>query len=481
MKKPELVFVPLPGIGHLVSAVEFAKALLNHDERFSVTILRFNYPFQLTLDSNTLHSLSSSHAQIQFLEVPEPRHPPPLELLSKSREAFHSLYIESNKPEVKEVIVNHVSTRPVKLAGVVLDMFCSSMDDVAKELQVPSYVFFASGAGFLGFMLYLHTRHEKGGTVFENSDPDSDIASYTNSVPAKVLPNLAFSKEGGYISFVKHSQRFKKTNGIIVNTVLELESHAVGSLLDGVTPPVYTVGPVIDLEGKSQLRSSENQRDKIMTWLDNQPPRSVVFLCFGSYGTFSGPQLREIAIGLEKSGQRFLWSVRKTPSKNEYGVPSTEFENFGDSFPEGFLERTKELGLICAWAPQVEVLAHKAIGGFVSHCGWNSILESLWFGVPIVTWPLYAEQQLNAFQMVGDMGLALELRLDSRKDGGEIVMGGEIEKAVRSVVDGDCDIRRRVEEMSGICKRAVEDGGSSCESFRSLIDAMLANISLDDS
>ena len=86
-----------------------------------------------------------------------------------------------------------------------------------------------------------------------------------------------------------------------------------------------------------------------------------------------------------------------------------EYTNYEEFLPRDFSKRTKGIGMLCGWAPQAEVLGHKAIGGFVSHCGWNSILESLWFGVPIVTWPIYAEQQINAFQMARDLGLGVEL------------------------------------------------------------------------
>jgi hypothetical protein len=194
----------------------------------------------------------------------------------------------------------------------------------------------------------------------------------------------------------------------------------------------------------------------------------VVFLCFGSGGSFSPAQVKEIATGLEQSEHKFLWSLRLSPPNNE--VPVIELCTNDDVFPEGFLERIRGRGMICGWAPQVEVLAHKAIGGFVSHCGWNSILESLWYGVPIVTWPLYAEQQLNAFRMVKELGLAVEMRLDSRSDNGDLVTADEIARAVRCVMDGDSEIRKKVKEMAEISRKSLMDGGSSFISIGQFID-----------
>ncbi|PON98239.1 UDP-glucuronosyl/UDP-glucosyltransferase [Trema orientale] len=478
MEKAELVFIPAPARGHLVSMVELANELLSRDNRFSVTVLVINSPWELT--SPPLPA--NSEARIQFLEVPKPLQLPPLELLHESVENYITSYIASHKSQVKDIIVNRFSTTMTKssfrLSGLVVDMFCTAMNDVAAELGVPSYLFFASGAGFLGFALYLHSRRELGGAEFEESDPESDIPSYANPVPAKALPSFAFNKRGGFASFASHGGEFRRTKGIIVNTVLELESHAVGSLSDGVTPPVYTVGPLLDLKGKTdQQRCDQAQRGKIMTWLDGQPPKSVVFLCFGSNGTFGAPQLREIATGLERSGQRFLWSVRRAPPQGKF-VPE-DYADTDDFLPRGFSARTRGKGMLCGWAPQVEVLAHEAIVGFVSHCGWNSILESVWFGVPIATWPMYAEQQINAFQMVRDLELAVELRLDYRRDGGDhLVTAEEIERAVGCVMEGGDGgkVRKRVEEMSEKCRRAVVKGGSSFESFGRFIEAVLANL-----
>lgn len=473
MKRTNLVFIPLPGVGHLVSTIEFTKQLLRRDDRFYITVLVIQSPLELSQDPNTPPtSLPPPHPHIQFINVPT-ENPPPLELFLKSVEKYFTVYIDNHKPSVKEIILNHVLANSLPLAGLFVDMFSTSMVDVAQELGVPSYVFFTSGAGFLGFLLYLQTRFDGGGFEFELSDTESDIPSYANPVPSRVLPSFAFNKEGGYVSLMNHARNMRKSKGIIVNTVYELESHAVSSLLkDGATPPVYPVGPLIDHKGENHFQIDQTKRDKIMKWLDDQPVKSVIFLCFGSFGTFGVPQLREIAIGLEQSGVRFLWSIRQADKIFETPRECTNPEEF---LPQGFLDRTKELGMICGWAPQAEVLAHRAVGGFVSHCGWNSLLESLWYDVPVVTWPLYAEQQINAFQIVKDLGLGVELRLDYRRDGGDndVVMGDEIEKAVRFVMDGDAQVRKRVHEASEKCRKAVLEGGSSFDSIGSLIKELL--------
>ncbi|THF99169.1 hypothetical protein TEA_010620 [Camellia sinensis var. sinensis] len=384
----------------------------------------------------------------------------------------------------QNAIVNHVlssSPATTRLAGLVVDFFCTPMIDIANEFTAPTYLFFTSGAAFLGLKLQLPFRHSLIGTEFTVSDPKSvtHFPSYANPVPTSVLPGFLFNKHGGYTCVLNHARRLRETKGIIVNTFEELESCAVKSLLDSPeSPPVYAVGPLLDLAGKVR---SGSDRDVIVKWLDEQPLSSVVFLCFGSLGYFRQPQLAEIAAALERSGHRFLWSIRRPPPQGEFEMPTDRGGDYEGLLPEGFLKRTENRGMVCGWAPQTTVLGHAAVGGFVSHCGWNSILESLWVGVPIVTWPMYAEQQMNAFEMVVDLNLAVELRLDYRNELGgsggrvELVAAEEIERAVRCVMDGENLVRKRVREMREKSREAVVEGGSSFGSLKRLVDDMLGN------
>ena len=374
--------------------------------------------------------------------------------------------MESLIPHVKETVQNILSSYPNSdskpFAALVIDFLCASMIDVGKELSIPSYLYMTTNAGFLGLMLSLQNRQIDD--VFNDSDPDLLIPGISNLVPSRVLPDAVLSKDGGYVSCYRLAQRFKDAKGIIINTFSELEQYAINALSDNQTPPIYAVGPLIHFKGQPNPNLDQAQHDKILKWLDEQPPSSVVFLCFGSRGSFGPSQTREIALALQRSGVRFLWAMRSPPTK----------VNDESALPEGFLEWMEGRGMLCEWAPQVEVLAHKAIGGFVSHCGWNSTLESLWFGVPILTWPLYAEQQLNAFRMVKEFGLSVELKLDYRT-GSDVVMADEIEKGLKHLMDRDNVVHKKVQEMKEMARKAVVSGGSSFISVGELIDNMVGS------
>lgn len=197
-------------------------------------------------------------------------------------------------------------------------------------------------------------------------------------------------------------------------------------------------------------------------------------------GSIEKDQVEEIGRALEQSGVRFIWSLRRPSPGGAFEV-AIDYTNFEDILPEGFLNRTVDVGKVIGWAPQVEILAHPATGGFVSHCGWNSTLESLWHGVPMATWPLYAEQQFNAFELVVELELAVEITIDYRnefkeQDKPKIVSAEEIERGIRKLMDdNNNEIRKKVKTKSEECRKSVVEGGSSFISLQKFIDDVLTN------
>jgi hypothetical protein len=344
------------------------------------------------------------------------------------------------------------------------------MIDVANEFGVPSYIFLTSGAASLGLQFYVQALHDEqkvDPTEFKGSDAELVMPCLANPLPAKVLPFFMLDKEWLPL-FVGLARRFRESKGIIINTFEELESHAIDSFskAKGNTPPVYPVGPILNLNRDDDCDEESDKYKDIKQWLDEQPLSSVVYLCFGSMGSFGADQVKEIACGLEQSGHRFLWSLRKPPPKGEMELHPSDYTDPRDVLPEGFLDRTTNIGKIIGWAPQTDILAHPSVGGFVSHCGWNSVLESIWFGVPIATWPLHAEQQLNAFMLIVELGLGVEIKMDYRRefnwDGSEnVISAGEIERGVRCLMELCDEKREKLKEMSGKSRKALENGGSS--------------------
>ncbi|KAG7620556.1 UDP-glucuronosyl/UDP-glucosyltransferase [Arabidopsis suecica] len=446
--KIELVFIPLPGIGHLRPTVKLAKQLIGSD------------------DHDRLH-----YESISVAKQPPTSDPDPLPA---------QVYIEKQKTKVRDAVAARIVDPTRKLAGFVVDMFCSSMIDVANEFGVPCYMVYTSNATFLGTMLHVQQMYDQKKydvSELENSVTELEFPSLTRPYPVKCLPHILTSKEWLPLSLAQ-ARRFRKTKGILVNTVAELEPHALKmfNINGDDLPRVYPVGPVLHLENGND---DDEKQSEILRWLDEQPSKSVVFLCFGSLGGFTEEQTRETAVALDRSGQRFRWCLRHASPNIKTDRPR-DYTNLEEVLPEGFLERTLDRGKVIGWAPQVAVLEKPAIGGFVTHCGWNSILESLWFGVQMVTWPLYAEQKVNAFEMVEELGLAVEIRKYLKGDlfAGEMetVTAEDIERAIRRVMEQDSDVRNNVKEMAEKCHLALMDGGSSKAALEKFIQDVIENM-----
>jgi hypothetical protein len=473
---PALVLLPEWGSGHLMPMLESCKRMLLHGggRAFSITLLVMRPPTAEATSEVEEHVRreAASGLDIRFHRLPAVT--PPKD--AAGVEEFIARYVDLHAPHVRDAVVG--MARPV--AALVLDMFAAPMVDVARGLGVPSYVFVSSTGAMLALMLQL--------PVLRETEGDVQVPGLPPLPPDAVPCPVVYRNSPNYTWFVRLGQRFADATGIIANTADELEPGPLAAVAEGrcvpgrPTPPVYPIGPVLSLRNKDV---SSEPAHECVAWLDAQPAASVVFLCFGSMGWFDPPQVPEITAALERCGHRFLWVLRGPPattsSSDAAGAPDGSAHptdaDLDALLPDGFLERTKDMGLVWpTWAPQKDILAHPAVGGFVTHGGWNSVLESLWHGVPMAPWPLYAEQHLNAFELVECMGVAVPMRVDRARD--NFVEAAELERAVRSLMGGGGEeeegrkAREKAAEMKAVCRKAVEMGGSSYAALQRLSAAL---------
>ncbi|KAH6779682.1 hypothetical protein C2S52_010919 [Perilla frutescens var. hirtella] len=208
-----------------------------------------------------------------------------------------------------------------------------------------------------------------------------------------------------------------------------------------------------------------SRRHECLNWLDKQAPNSVIYISFGTTTTMTDEEAREIAMGLEQSRQKFVWVVRDADRADIFAGESRRIE-----LPEGFEERVREDGIVVRdWAPQPEILAHQSVGGFMSHCGWNSCLESLTMGVPMAAWPMHSDQPINAIFMAEILRVGVEVREWGRRL--EMVEAVTVKKAVERLMaleEGD-EMRRRAAEVGAAMKISMEEGGESCTEIERFI------------
>ncbi|KAK3220093.1 hypothetical protein Dsin_014063 [Dipteronia sinensis] len=464
-----IVFYPSPPIGHLISMVELGKLILTHQPSLSIHILITPPPYNAGDTAPYIAQVSAAFPSITFHHLPTAALPP-----STTPPTHHEILtfelLRSNNPNVHHALLS--ISKNYTVLGLVMDFFCFHVLSVATDLNIPAYFFFTSGVGCLALFLYFTTLHENTTTSFKDiKTTPFDVPGTPPVLPTDMPKPLLERDDKVYEYFLEGSNQLPKSAGIIVNTFDCLEPRPLKAITDGLcvfngpTPPIYCVGPLIATKdgGSDGRGGGGGGAPECLTWLDLQPSRSVVFLCFGSLGLFSADQLEEIATGLERSGQRFLWVVRNPPPGREnrsVAISERPDPDLDSILPNGFLDRTKERGLVVkTWAPQAEALNHDSVGGFVTHCGWNSVLEAICAGVPMVAWPLYAEQRFNRIMMVEEIKIALPM-VESENG---LVSAAEVEKRVRELMDseeGD-SIRKRTVAMKNEAKAALREGGSS--------------------
>lgn len=245
-----------------------------------------------------------------------------------------------------------------------------------------------------------------------------------------------------------------KSDAMLCSTVEEIEPAGIQFLQTLTGLRAWTVAPL----RKAERQNGKESDDYCVEWLDSQAPAAVLYVSFGSQNTITASQMMSLAEGLEAGGKPFVWVVR----------PPVGFdvkEEFRDEWlPEGFELRVKagKRGLVVRkWAPQLEILSHGSTGAFLSHCGWNSVLESLSCGVPVIGWPMAAEQFYNSKMVVEELGAGVEI---ARGVEGEIE-SGDVAEMVGLVMGSDCGKGKEMKEKAVRCsvkiRAAMREGGSS--------------------
>lgn len=240
-----------------------------------------------------------------------------------------------------------------------------------------------------------------------------------------------------------------KAQYLLFPSIYELEPQAVDFLRKELSIPMYTIGPTIPYFGNNHVNHD------YINWLDSQPFDSVLYVSQGSFLSVSSEQIDEIANGLRDSGVSFLWVMRGEGSKMK--------KICGDK------------GLVLPWCDQLRVLMHSAIGGFWSHCGWNSTREGLFCGVPFLTFPIMMDQPLNSKYIVEDWKVGWRVEKEVKED--VLITRDEIARLVRRFMDLDCDerkdMRKRARDLQQICQSAIASGGSSENNMKDFLGHIL--------
>ncbi|KAK8508082.1 hypothetical protein V6N13_055536 [Hibiscus sabdariffa] len=293
----------------------------------------------------------------------------------------------------------------------------------------------------------------------------SRFPSIPPSVPKPSLPPpLLDSKSSFTRGFSENSKSIELFDGVLINSFEELEKQSLEMLLNKGLPPVFPLGPFLPLEfeGESSFAPLE--------WLENQRESSVVYVSFGSRTTMCKEQIRELGKGLALSGYKFLWVVKsKVVDKEETG------DDLAEILGHQVMNKVKNNNgfVVNQWVNQWRILSHKAVGGFMSHCGWNSVMEAAWNGIPVLGWPQHGDQMING-EVIEAAGWGLCVKtwgwgLNTHN----LVKGEEIGDKIKELMENQM-VRMEAARISEAAKKSSEAGGSS-EILRKLFQSLKKN------
>ncbi|XP_059295176.1 anthocyanidin 3-O-glucosyltransferase 5-like [Lycium ferocissimum] len=457
-----------PGLGHIIPVLALGNRLITH-HNVSVTIFVITSGSSLA-ETEILKSANSSNL-INIVEIPAVDIS---NLIDSSTKMVNQLcvLVRETLPVVRPAIFGKKNI----LDAFIVDLFCTEALPIAKEFGLPKYVYIPTTAWFTALTVYCPVLDKEIEGQYVEQDEPLKIPGCKPVRPEDVVDPMLDRNDQDYHEYMRVlGTGFCLSDGILMNTWEDVETGSLKALRENeilkeiVNSPVYPIGPLrrhnqhIIIEG-----SDDDDRNFVLNWLDEQTPVSVLYVSFGSGGTLSLEQLAELAFGLELSQQKFVWVVRP-PS--EIGADKSFFttgkcgNGTPEYLPEGFLSRTKDFGLVIQmWTDQAGILSHPSVGGFLSHCGWNSSIESITNGVPMIAWPLYAEQRQNATMLAEELGVAVRPKVLPTK---KVVEREEIEKLVRTVMqykEGK-ELRENVKKLKMSAEKALNVGDSSHNSM----------------
>ncbi|KAL9231401.1 hypothetical protein vseg_006633 [Gypsophila vaccaria] len=431
--KQRIVVFPFPLQGHVTPMLSLANIL--HSKNFSITIIHTKY--------NSLNPTHFPHFTFHFLQDNMPDN----SVLSSSdlKTVLSALQVNCREPFrecLSEILSSAADTEKESVSCLISDPMWSFAGSVAQSFGLPRVVFRTGGMS--AFVVYeaLPLLREKGYYPIQEAKLDEPVPE----LPPLKFRDLPAEVQHDILAITVRETR--TSQAVICNTFEELEGSSIARARKILPDNFFPIGP-----GHKYLQTTaasiwETDQTSI-SWLNTQAPKTVLYVSFGSIAAINATDFLEMAWGLANSKQPFLWVVRPGLSQ---GLKPNEL------LPQGYLQMVGERGHIVKWAPQLDVLAHPAVGGFWTHCGWNSTVESICEGVPMLCLPFFADQAINARNICDCWKIGLLLEKRTRE---------HIENAIiKLMVDEEgAEMRKRITGLKEKAKVCLMEDGSSYESL----------------
>ncbi|KAL6851539.1 hypothetical protein ACP4OV_020472 [Aristida adscensionis] len=486
---PHAVCMPYPAQGHVTPMFKLAKLL--HARGFHVTFVNTEFNHRRLLHSRGAAALAGVPG-FRFAAIPDGLPPSDADATQDIPALCYST-MTTCLPHLLALLagINAEAAAaataapgsggaPPPVTCLVVDAVMSFGYDAARAIGVPvAALWTASCCGFMGYRNYRQLV-DWGLVPFKD---EADLADVPGGPLAAVVagargmcagvqlrdfPNFIRTTDRNDIMLnflMREAERLSLPDAVVVNSFEDLEGATLAAMRAVLPPPLHAVGPLVLRERRAVPAGSPlaglgsnlwKEQGGLVEWLAGRAPRSVVYVNYGSITVMTNEQLLEFAWGLAASGYPFVWNVRPDLVRGDAAV-----------LPPEFAAAVEGRALLTTWCPQEAVLGHEAVGVFLTHSGWNSTLESLCAGVPMLSWPFFAEQQTNCRYKRTEWGVGMEI-------GGE-VRRGEVAAVIREAMEGEKgrEMRRRAGEWKEKAHRAALPGGPAEASLDRLIDEVL--------
>ncbi|XP_037414482.1 UDP-glycosyltransferase 87A1-like [Triticum dicoccoides] len=435
-----VVAVPYPGSGHINPMLAVCRLLVAADGALTVIVVVTEEWHALLASAPTLPD------RVRFATIPNDVIPP-----ERSRGVDHAAFFEAVSNKMADAVAQLLDRLVLELEprpeAILVDTYLTWGVAVGARRCIPVCSLWTQPATF--FLALYHLDLWPSGDDDHEHDEELSAKSMDQYVPClssvRMSDLMVFSRWKRHMKITAEAfVNVRKAQCLLLTSFHELEPCAINTTAELLTFPIYPIGPAhMPPDGNAGRIQDEEHHD----WLDAQPEKSVMYVSFGSYASMPHSQFEEIAMGLLDAGVKFFWVAR-------------------DKAPE-LRGMCGDRGLAVPWCDQQRVLCHRSVGGFLSHCGWNSVLEAVWAGVPVLAFPVAWDQLVNA-RMVGDeWKVGVDLREQRGEDG--IVSRAAISDAARKLMDSDSgvgqEMRKRAAQLREVSRSAVGEGGSSHSSL----------------
>ncbi|KAG6501359.1 UDP-glycosyltransferase 73C3-like [Zingiber officinale] len=476
-EKPHFVLVPLFAQGHMIPMVDLACLLAARGALVTVVTTPLNSTrFKALIDRANARGLLIRLAKLRFpcAEVGLPEGSENIDHIKTREEA--NKYFEALSMMAGPLVACLRQLQP-KPTCLVSDSCNPWTRDVARELGLLRFIFHGPSCFFLLCSRNVHEYASSGDVPGDMFQPFfiPGLPQKIEVVRAQALRFFDYPEREKLQEQVTEAEA--TADGLIINTFRQLETPFLDLYQKALGKTIWPIGPVSLANKEAEYtvlrgnKTTANEAELISNWLDAKDTASVIYVSFGTLATNSPSHTFEIGAGLEASNRPFVWVIKQRDMSPEVEKWLPELE-----------ERTRSQGLILkGWAPQVMILSHPSVGAFLTHCGWNSTLEAVSLGIPMITWPHLADQFLNENLVVKVLqtGVALKPQMKtlyvSRESEG-LIAREDVERAIEAVMDGGEEAqarRQRAKQLAIEAKKAMELGGSSYESLTLMIQHVL--------